>query len=213
MRRLVDVGKTPSNPIPEVDFRNSRLTRRLILSEEQMAVEEIDTRLSTDKTQLNASKIAFRVTNIVGGELQRRGSGSSDVWEEITSSVSGGVQFRKFSLSDLRGGLVSFLADAGVLELMFDIQAADAGMPNDPSSSPHLSDSDFSKVGEQPAGVSIPVVVLKEIAAGKEMRVNDDDALTPNVRTLDVWVLAATAAGDSLSVLVALEGGREMHSF
>ena len=75
-----------------------------------------------------------------------------------------------------------------------------------------LSDSDLSTSDADPTSVTAEVVALKEIAAGKEMPVNDDrratsedGALTPGDATLDAWISAATT---DPRVLVKLEGGK-----
>ena len=98
----------------------------------------------------------------------------------------------------MRAGLVSFRPDKDASELVFTIQAADDGG--------NLSDSDPNSPGKQAISVSVPVVSLKEITAGKEMPVNDHGGLTPEDGTLRAWIAAAT--NDELVVLVTLEGGK-----
>ena len=89
--------------------------------------------------------------------------------------------------------------------LTFDIQAHD---------DTHLSDSDLSTSDADPTSVTVEVVARKEIYAGKEMPVNDDQratsgdgALTPSDATLDAWISAATDR--KLQVFVNLEGGKK----
>ena len=85
-----------------------------------------------------------------------------------------------------------------------DIQAADDGLPNNPGSPPHLSDSDRSTSDPDPESVSVPVVVLEKVVVGEEVRINEDGVLTPNDDTLDEWL----AADDTLRIFVVLQGGK-----
>ena len=80
----------------------------------------------------------------------------------------------------------------------------------------HLSDSDYydNEDDADPLGVSIRVVALKEIYAGKEMPVSDDrratagdGGLTPSDATLHAWIGDTTSG--RLRVLVKLEGGKK----
>ena len=143
--RSVDVGKSPPNPVLSVDFSEVRATaqRPLILTEHQIFPNDPDTRDSTDSTKVDASKIKFRITNIANGMLRSRPSDASDVWTKIPLSGTAGNQYREFTLAQLQSGLVAFFPDAATSPLTFDIQAADDGLPNNPGSPPHLSDSDL----------------------------------------------------------------------
>ena len=203
--RGVNLAESPPNPVLEVDFSSLLGTaeRNLMLHADHVLVKDPDTRDSVDDTKLDADKIKFRITGISGGTLQSRPSDASDVWREI---VAGGKAYLEFTLADLRAGLVSFRPDASVSPLTFDIQAADDGIPGSANSPPHLSDSDPNDPGKQAISVSVPVVSLKEITAGKEMPVNDHGGLTPEDGTLRAWIAAAT--NDELVVLVTLEGGK-----
>ena len=77
--RDVKVGASPPNPILEVDFGKSQTTsqRPLILTEDQIFLNDPDTRDPTDDTKVDASRIKFRITGLKGGILQRRSA--SDV--------------------------------------------------------------------------------------------------------------------------------------
>ena len=187
--------------------------RPLVLRESHLLVDDVDTVLANGK--VDASRIKFRVTALVGGTLQKRISASAD-WVEMTKAVVNLVSrdYYAFTLADLQDGLISFLPSSGASTLIFKIQAADDGDPGVSSSPPHLSDSDRSTPDPDPESVSVSVVALKEIDAGKEMPVNDDrratsgdGALTPGDAILDGWISSAT--GSRLSVLVRLEGGRK----
>ena len=196
--RPVEVRKSPPNPVLSVDFSEVRATaqRPLILTEHHISVKDPDTRDSTDPTKLDASKIKFRITNIAHGTLKRL-TGAPSTWENIVGA-------QEFSLADLQGGLIAFFPDAGASTFTFDIQAADDGLPNTPGSLPHLSDSDRSTSDPDPESVSVPVVVLKKVVVGEEVRINDDGVLTPNDDTLDEWL----AADDTLRIFVVLQGGK-----
>ena len=203
LSRGVNLAESPPNPVLEVDFSSLLGTagRTLMLHADHVLVKDPDTRESADKTKLDADKIKLRIAGISGGKLWSR-SNTSSSWVEMTKVIS--QNYYAFTLADLRAGLVSFLPDKDATALVFTIQAADEGMPNDPSSSPHLSDSSFGDNNPDPINVSIPVVSLKEITAGKEMPVNDQEGLTPEDGTLRAWIAAAT--NDELVVLVRLEG-------
>ena len=214
--RKVKVGASPKEPRLSVGgFTRILATaeRPLVLRESHLLVDDADTVLANGK--VDASRIKFRVTALVGGTLQKRISASAD-WVEMTKAVVNGVSqdYYAFTLADLQDGLISFLPSSGASTLIFKIQAADDGDPGVSSSPPHLSDSDRSTPNPDPESVSVSVVALKEIDAGKEMPVNDDrratsgdGALTPGDAILDGWISAAT--GSRLSVLVRLEGGRK----
>ena len=198
--RLVDVAESPPNPILRVDSGKFQVTSQspLILTEDHISLEDVDTRDSLDPTKVDGSKITFRVRGISGAKLQHLFEGN---WRDIPSRN----RTQEFTLRQLREGLVSLLPNAAGT-LTFEIQADDGT---------HLSDSDYydNEDDADPLGVSIRVVALKEIYAGKEMPVNDDHratsgdgALTPGDATLDDWIDAAT--GSRLRVLVKLEGGK-----
>ena len=162
-------------------------------------MEDPDTLLSDGR--IDPAKITFRVMGMTDGTLQSRLASDSDTWTDIP--LTDRTQYREFSLTHLRGGLVAFSPNAGVSTLTFQIQAVD-GAPN-------LSDSDRNgnRNDADPASVSIWVVALKEITAGKEMPVNDesgDGALTPSDATLGVWMGAATSSQPR--VLVTLHDRR-----
>ena len=193
--RGVNLAESPPNPILEVDFSSLLGTaeRTLMLHADHVLVKDPDTRDSVDDTKLDADKIKFRIAGISGGKLWSR-SNTSSSWVEMTKVIS--QDYYAFSLADLRAGLVSFRPDKDASDLVFTIQAADDGA--------NLSDSDPKDPGEQAISVSVPVVSLKEITAGKEMPVNDNGGITPEDGTLRTWIAAAT--NDELVVLVRLEG-------
>ena len=176
-----------------------------MLHADHVLVKDLDTRDAVDKTKLNADKIKFRIAGISGGKLWSR-SNTSSSWVEMGEAEVNGLtkDYYAFTLADLRAGLVSFLLDEDATALVFTIQAADDGVPGDQNSPPHLSDSSFGDNNPDPINVSVPVVSLKEITAGKEMPVNDHGRLTPDDGTLRTWIAAATNA--ELVVLVTLEG-------
>ena len=196
--RLVEVRKSPPNPLLSVDFSEVRATaqRPLILTEHHISVKDVDTLDPLDTTKMDASKIKFRITNIAHGTLKRL-TGAPSTWENIVGA-------QEFSLADLQGGLIAFFPDAGASTFTFDIQAADDGLPNTPGSPPHLSDSDRSTSDPDPESVSVPVVVLEKVVVGEEVRINEDGVLTPNDVTLDEWL----AADDTLQIFVVLQGGK-----
>ena len=181
--RLVEVRKSPPHPILTVDFSKFQATARrpLILTENQISVEDPDTRDSLDPTKLDAkvdaSKIKFRITNIQNGTLQSRLASDPDTWTKIVAD--GSNAYLEFTLAQLQSGLVAFFPDAATSPLAFDIQAADDGLPSNPGSAPHLSDSDRSTSDPDPESVSVSVVALKTVAVGEEVRINDDGVLTP----------------------------------
>ena len=186
--REVEVSASPPNPFMKVDFGKERMMskRRLMLNENHIEVVDPDTVLVDGS--VDASNITLRVTNLSGGKLEKF---SSNTWTEITSSPL------EFTLEELRNGLVSFLADSGVSALTFDIQAVDP--------QGNLSDSDESDDDADPVSVSVPVIPLKEIDAGKKMRVNDDHALTPDDTTLGAWIAADNTP---LTIFVELKHGK-----
>ena len=186
--REVEVSASPPNPFMKVDFGKERMMskRRLMLNENHIEVVDPDTVLVDGS--VDASNITLRVTNLRGGKLEKF---SSNTWTEITSSPL------EFTLEELRNGLVSFLADSGVSALTFDIQAVDP--------QGNLSDSDESDDDADPVSVSVPVIPLKEIDAGKKMPVNDDHALTPDDTTLGAWIAADNTP---LTIFVELKHGK-----
>ena len=187
--REVEVSASPPNPFMKVDFGKERMMseQRLMLNENHIEVVDPDTVLVDGS--VDASNITLRVTNLSGGKLEKF---SSNTWTEITSSPL------EFTLEELRNGLVSFLADPSnsVSALAFDIQAVDP--------QGNLSDSDESDDDADPVSVSVPVIPLKEIDAGKKMRVNDDHALTPDDTTLGAWILEVNTP----TIFVELKDGK-----
>ena len=215
--RLVEVKESSSSPVLEVDFSKLQATsqRPLILTEDHIWVDDLDTRNPSDDTKVDPAKITFRVMGIAGGTLRARAD-AAGTWEAIPPKGTVGSEYREFTLAQLQDGLVSLLPDAGVSTLTFRIQARDDGLPGTPGSLAHLSDSDpyDDENDADPESVSIRVVTLKEIDAGKEMPVNDDrkstggdGALTPDDATLGAWISATT--NRELRVFVKLEGGRK----
>ena len=166
---------------------------------------DIDTRDPLDATKVDASKIKLRVSDVVGGTLQKRISASAD-WAPMTEEALNGspLGYYAFTLADLQDGLIAFFANADASTLTFKVQAADDGMPGDPTSSPNLSDSDPDTDGTQPAPVSIRVVALKEVEAGQEDALNDDGGLTPDPDTLQAWI----DADSTLEIFLELQGGK-----
>ena len=215
--RLVEVKESSSSPVLEVDFSKLQATsqRPLILTEDHIWVDDLDTRNPSDDTKVDPAKITFRVMGIAGGTLRARAD-AAGTWEAIPPKGTVGSEYREFTLAQLQDGLVSLLPDAGISTLTFRIQARDDGLPGTPGSLAHLSDSDpyDDENDADPESVSIRVVALKEIDAGKEMPVNDDrkstggnGALTPDDATLGAWISATT--NRELRVFVKLEGGRK----
>ena len=206
--RLVEVSGSPPNPVLSVDFSEVRATaqRPLILTEHHMSVKDVDTLDPSDDTKVDASKIKFRITNIQNGTLRSRLASDPDTWVPIRLSGIAGNQYREFTLAQLQSGLVAFFPDAATSPLTFDIQAADDGLPRNPESAPHLSDSDpYDDQNDlDPTSVSVSVVVLKKVAVGEEVRINGDGVLTPHDGTLDAWL----AADDTLRIFVVLRGGK-----
>ena len=202
--RSVKVAESPPNPVLRVDFKFQVTAQRpLILTEDHLSVKDIDTRDPLDDTKVDASKIKFRITNIAHGTLHERAdTGTSTPWTKIVAD--GSNAYLEFTLAQLQGGLVAFVPDASASPLTFQVQAADDG-DGTPGSLPHLSDSDRSTSDPDPETVSVPVVVLKKVVVGEEVRINDDGVLTPNDDTLDEWLVA----DDSLQIFVVLGGGKE----
>ena len=196
--RPVTFGELPTNPVLKVGFSKSQATsgRPLILTEDHITVRDPDT--------VDPVKITLRVYDVVGGTLQERAS-ASGVWGAMSKPNS--QAYHGFTLAELRDGLVSLLPNAGASTLKFDIQAADDGMPGDPTSSPNLSDSDSDTDGAQRTSVLIRVVALKEVEAGQKGALNDDSprgGLTPDAVTLQAWL----DADNTLKIFVELQGGK-----
>ena len=198
--RVLEVAESPPNPVLRVDFDGSQATaqRPLILTEHHLSVKDVDTRDPLDDTKVDASKIKFRITNIQNGTLYARIS-MLDPWVAMTKANVGGApqDYYSFTLAQLQGKLVAFFPDA-TGTLTFDIQAADDG--------PHLSDSDpyDDESDADPTSVSVSVVALETVVAGKEARINEDGGLTPDNDTLDAWL----AADNSLRIFVELQKGK-----
>ena len=201
--REVKVGASPKEPFLSVRGFGKVLTTaewNLVLDESHMSVYDMDTVLQDGS--IDPAKIMFRITNLVGGTLQRRSSDISDVWTNI--DFTRGTQYREFSLADLRSGLISLKALLDVSSVSFEVQVADDGIPNDPTSSPNLSDSDPNIDGAQPANVTISVVEVKTVTAGEKTLINDDKALTADDTTLGMWLTNATLHSGTLQVVVKL---------
>ena len=190
------------NPVLYLDGLRApfRLTahRHLVLREEHTSVDDADTCVP-GMGDVDASKIAFRVFDVVGGAFYERSSASGS-WEEMRPAPN--TNYHTFTLADLRGGLVSLSGASDVSELRFEIQAVD--------DRGHLSDSDSSIDGAQAADVGIEVVALKSLEAGGDAAINDDGALdtppgdgalTPDDATSNAWI--GGAAG-GLTILVEL---------
>ena len=202
--RPVDVRESPPDPVLEVDFSEVRATaqRHLILTQDHISVDDPDTRDPLDDTKVDASNIELRITNIPDRTLHVRASVSATApWVEMSKVAS--QDYYAFTLAQLQGELVSLRHNAAGT-LTFKVQAADDGLPGTPGSPPHLSDSDPDDPGAQPKSVSVSVVALRTVAAGEEVRINVDGALTPNDNTLDAWL----AADDKLKIFVVLGEGK-----
>ena len=201
----MDVRESPPDPVLEVDFSEVRATaqRHLILTQDHISVDDPDTRDPLDASKVDASNIELRITNIPDRTLHVRASVSPTApWVEMRKVAS--QDYYAFTLAQLQGGLVSLRPNAAGT-LTFKVQAADDGMPGDPGSPPHLSDSDPDDPGAQPKSVSISVLALKTVRAGEEVSINDDGGvLTPDDDTLDAWL----AANDALEIVVVLREGR-----
>ena len=138
--RELKVGASPKEPRLSVrGFARILATaeRPLVLRESHLLVDDVDTVLANGK--VDASRIKFRVTTLVGGTLQKRISASAD-WVEMTKAVVNllSQDYYAFTLADLQDGLISFLPSSGASTLIFKIQAADDGDPGVSSSPPRL---------------------------------------------------------------------------
>ena len=207
----VDVGKSPPNPVLEVDFGNVQVDNdeRLVLTEDHILVKDVDTILN-DGT-VDASKITLRVSGVLGGTLQKLSSDAPPVWQNIDLTPT--TQYREFTLADLKAGKIAFLAGDGLASgngerITFQIQAADEGLPAPASSPPHLSDSDPND-GENdadPVDGEISIVVSTKLTAGTGGRINEDGALTPGDIALTDWVETAATHRGTLRLIVKLLG-------
>ena len=202
--RSVQVDKSAPNPILEVDFSKfqATATRPLVLSEDHILVDDPDTRDPTDPSKVDASSIKFRITNIPDGILKRRIDISS-AWTNIDKTPT--TQYREFTLAQLQGRLVALLPNAAGT-LTFEIQAADNG-DGTPGSPPNLSDADpyDGQNDTDPHSVSMKIVSFNTIYAARELPINEDEALTPDVATLEAWF----AEDRTLRIFVVLGGGKE----
>ena len=191
--REVDVEKTTSNPMLKMYSFQATSQRPLMLTEDHMSLNDVDTRDPTDNTKVHASRITFRVRNVVGGTLQKRISAG---WGPMPKVVS--QDYYAFTLADLQSGLVAFFPNAGAPTLNFHIQAVD--------DDGNLSDSDHNddQNDADPVNVSVRVVALKEIEAGRKDALNDDEGLTPDPVTLQTWL----DADGALRIFVELQGGK-----
>ena len=170
--RPVNVRELSSNPIMKVDLGEVRRTtqRHLILTEDHISVDDPDTHDPLDDNKVDASKIELRIMNIPDDTLYARIS-MSDPWVAMTKAIVGGASqdYYSFTLAQLQGSLISLRPKAAGT-LTFQVQAAD--------DAPHLSDSDPYDPGAQPESISISVVALETVAAGEEVSINGDGALT-----------------------------------
>ena len=165
------------NPVLSVGEVQATAGRILVLGESHISVKDWDTWVPAT-VDADASRITLRVRGVAGGALQKHtslSSGWSLMARDVGSPVDASVY--SFSLSDLRAGKVGFLAGDGTNPISFTIQAED----NDGN----LSDSDSSRVGDQPSSVRIPVVGLEKLIGGRTSLVNSDAALTPVAATLE----------------------------
>ena len=207
--RSVDIGKPPPNPVLEVDFGNvlAENNERLVLTENHILVSDVDTILNDGN--IDASKITLRVSGVLGGTLQKLSSAAPPVWENIP--LVAGQAYYAFTLAEVRAGKIAFLAGDGLAsgegeKITFQIQAADAGIPNDPTSLPHLSDSDPDTSDLEPVNAEISIVASTKLTAGRGGLVNEDGNLTPDETVLTDWMGSATTHGRALHVVVKLLG-------
>ena len=112
--REVKVRASPKEPLLSVrGFERILATAEfpLVLRESHMSVDDVDTVLSNG--DIDASRITFRVSDVVGGTLQARTSASA-VWVGMTEEALNGspLGYYAFTLADLQGGLVAFSPDA-----------------------------------------------------------------------------------------------------
>ena len=195
--RTVKVGASPKEPLLSVGGLRSVPSiiagLHVVLSESHILVDDADTVLADGN--MDASKIMFRITDLVGGTLHERvDTGTLTLWTEIVAD--GSNAYLEFTLAQFRGSLVSLKSSAGMSSVAFKIQVVDdAG---------HLSDSDPNTVGAQPESISVSVFLVKEVGAGQKDDVNDDGVLTPDDGTLDAWLTARTP----LRIFVVLQEGR-----
>ena len=136
----MEVKESPSNPILRVDFKFQATAQQpLILTEDHISVDDIDTRDPLDASKVDASKITLRVSGLQGGTLQKLSSDLPPVWGDmklVTDPVTS-QEYYAFTLADLEAGKVSLVAGDGLQagdgeRITFQIQAADDGLPNSP---------------------------------------------------------------------------------
>ena len=211
--RPVVVGKSPPNPILEVDFSWTRADpgQRLVLTEKHILVKDVDTVL--DDGTLDASKITLRVSGLQGGSLELLDSSSGN-WVSIKKTVvnGGSPDYYAFTLADLEAGKIGLLVGDGVAranggdgtKVAFQIQAADDGMPGDLASDPNLSDFDPLTPDKDPVGGDIVIVTAAKATAGFRELLNADGVLTPNAAILRAWKQSASAYGGTLGLIVRL---------
>ena len=199
--RVLEVAESPPNPVLRVDFDRLRVDsgQRLELTEKHISIYDPDT---TD-----ASKVRLRVTGLTGGELQRRSSSSAGDWTKIVANPS--EAYLEFTLAELRTGRIAFLAGDGLAsgegtKVIFQVQAADDGMPGDPASSPNLSDFDPLTPEKDPVGADIVIVTAAKVTAGFRGLLNADRVLAPDAATLSAWRQEATTHRGTLHVVVRL---------
>ena len=114
----------PPNPELKVDFSMAwaEPKRHLLLTEDHLSVKDPDTVLPVGG--VDPEKITLRVSDVVGGTLQRRISASAD-WVEMTKVVS--EDYYAFTLANLKTGKIAFLAGDGK-KIVLKVQAADDGL-------------------------------------------------------------------------------------
>ena len=138
-----------------------------------------------------------RVRGVAVGALQKRTS-LSDPWVAMDRDVGSPADAAVYScLAELRAGKIGFEAGDGTNPITFTIQAED--------DDGNLSDSDSSRIGDQPSSVRIPVVGLEKVIVGETSSVNSDGALTPVAATLNLW--RGAAASGALTIFVELHHG------
>ena len=190
------------DPLLVVDFKDVRVDsgQHLILTEDHILVDDMDTRDPLDDTKVDASKIKFRITGLTGGTLWTRAS-DSDPWLNVAPTPS--TQYQEFSLADLKAGKIAFLAGDGQSTgdgktIDFSIQAVDDDL--------NLSDSDLSDDDADPIEVNIFIVATARTVAGIGARINTDGLLTPSPTMLGAWQQSASTYSGTLYVIVKLMG-------
>ena len=168
--------------------------RYLVLSEHDFWVDDADTRVP-ETGDVDASKIKFRVRNVVGGELHERPSAISKTWTKIPDTNG----YQEFSLADLRAGKIGFKGGDGTSNITFTIQAVD--------DQGNLSDSDPTTANTmEPANGEILLFPPMKSTAGYGSLINEDGGLMPDTKTLNVWMKVAQEHRKTLHVIVKVLG-------